>query len=93
MRGIVVEPLDIVDMSVGGFGLLLNRTLERQGVGSVMSLRVTTPRAEPFDVAAVVRHISVGTRVCGVEFCEPSDSVLNALRDAVGELLQRGALA
>ena len=93
VRGIVVEPLDIVDLSVGGLGLLVGRTLERQGVGSIMKLRVSTPGAEPFEVEAVVRHISVGFRLCGVEFCEPSDLALAALRTAVGELLQRGSLA
>ena len=93
MRGIVVEPLDIVDMSVGGMGLLAGRALERQGVGSTIKLRLTTPDAEPLEVTAVVRHISIGSRVCGVEFSEPGDPALTALHKAVGDLLQRGSLA
>jgi hypothetical protein len=92
--GIVWLALQVVDLSVGGLGLLVSEDLATKRVGDALKLRLTFGDAEPFEVAAVIRHI--GQReygMCGMEFQAPADDVASGIRTAVGELLERGHLA
>lgn len=88
VEGAVFSRVEVVDMSLGGLGILIDPTIDNCQPGATLDLRVGTPEAEPVRVKAVVRHRARG--VCGMEFQNLDEAALSALRRAVGELLERG---
>lgn len=87
--GIVVERVNVVDVSVAGFGLLLEPPFDRVQVGQQLLIRVSVPEHAPLDVAAFVRHVTRATGVWGVEIDRASEQAMRALNHAVSELLER----
>jgi c-di-GMP-binding flagellar brake protein YcgR len=89
--GAVFSRLQVVDLSLGGVGLLIEPPIDTYEAGVRFELRVSTPEAKPVRVMATVRHRARG--VCGAEFQELNEAASSALRRAVGELLERGNVA
>jgi hypothetical protein len=88
VEGAVYSRVDVVDMSLGGLGILIEPPVDTTELGAVLELRIATPVAEPVRAVAVVRHRARG--VCGVEFQQLGGAALAALEIVVGELLERG---
>lgn len=88
IEGAVYSRVQVVDLSLGGVGILIEPPVDGYALGSSLELRIATPEAEPVRVSAVVRHRARG--VCGAEFQGLSEEALAALRRAVAELLERG---
>lgn len=90
---IIAEPLQVIDLGLGGLGLLAADELAGVMVGDRLELRLTFPGSAPVDAHAVVRHIALRLGVCGVEFESPSADLTTSVRRAVSDLLERGSLA
>jgi hypothetical protein len=90
-EGAVFSRVSVVDVSLGGLGLLVEPPVDQYKTGASMDLRVSPPEVAPFRVTAVVRH--AGVSVCGIEFQNLEAPALAAMRRAVAELLERGQLA
>lgn len=88
VEGAVFSRVQVVDMSLGGLGILIEPPVDGYPLNSALELRIATPEAEPVRVTALVRHCARG--VCGVEFQRLDEAALAALRRAVSELLERG---
>jgi c-di-GMP-binding flagellar brake protein YcgR len=88
VEGAVFSRVQVVDMSLGGLGILAEPPVDAYQLGAQLELRIATPEAEPVRAAAVVRHRARG--VCGVEFQHLGEAALAALHRVVGELLERG---
>ena len=88
VEGAVFSRVEVVDMSLGGLGILIEPPVDSYETGALLELRITTPEAEPVRVSAIVRHRARG--VCGVEFQRLPEPALVALRRVVSELLERG---
>lgn len=80
--------VQVVDLSLGGVGILIEPPVDGYELGASLDLRIATPEAEPVRATAVVRHRARG--VCGAEFQRLSEVALAALHRAVAELLERG---
>ena len=89
--GAVFSRIQVVDLSLGGVGMLIEPPVDGYKLNAALELRISTPEAEPVRVSALVRHNARG--VCGCEFQGLSEVALLALRRAVSELLERGNLA
>jgi c-di-GMP-binding flagellar brake protein YcgR len=89
--GAVFSRVQVVDLSLGGVGMLIEPPVDRYDLNEALELRISTPEAEPVRVSAVVRHRARG--ICGAEFQGLSEKALSALRRAVSELLERGNVA
>jgi hypothetical protein len=90
--GIVWLSVQVVDLSVGGLGLLVSEDLGHKRAGDRLRLRLALPEQESLEMSGVVRHI--GSRgICGVQFHEPTESAMAHVRAAVAELLERGHMA
>ena len=93
LAGPISERLEVVDLSVGGAKLLLNAGLEGYSAGSVLRLRVETPRSEPVELDAELRYLSKAYGICGLRFKNSSEEARRAIRVAVADLMERGSLA
>ena len=91
VSGLVTVRLQVVDIAIGGIGLLADELFVGAAVGSPLPLRLTFPGAAKFETAAEVRHCSkaVGGK-CGVALPALSDEQRTTLQHAVGELQERG---
>ncbi len=90
-EGAVFSRVSVVDLSLGGVGILAEPPMNRYATGAQLELRVTPPDAAPIRIVGLVRHTARG--VCGVEFQNPDAAAVAVLRRSVGELLERGHLA
>ncbi|MEM9071855.1 MAG: PilZ domain-containing protein [Myxococcota bacterium] len=84
--------LDIVDVSIGGFGFLIREhALE---VGQELTLEVRLPRQDSFEAKAAVRHVRSGSGkdMGGVQLLELTPDQATKLRRYVAELLERGQM-
>ena len=88
VEGAVFSRVEVVDLSLGGLGILIEPPMDVCQLGAPLDLRVSTPEAQPVRVKAVVRHRARG--VCGVEFQQLDEPALAALHRVVAELLERG---
>lgn len=88
VEGAVFSRVEVVDLSLGGLGILIEPPIDSCQIDAELDLRVSTPEAEPVRVKAVVRHRARG--VCGMEFQNLDEAAIAALRRAVAELLERG---
>lgn len=91
IEGIVTELLQVVDVSVAGFGLLLEAPLESKQRDDRVRLRIRVHREEPIETDAVVRHVTQGSRVCGVEVDRDNVAALRLLNQVVSELMERAS--
>jgi hypothetical protein len=89
--GGVTAPLRVVDISVGGMGVLLSELLAGCKVGDEVALSVSVRGGTDLPMRASIRHIGAsGFGVCGLLFLDPSEGACAAIRRCVSDLLQRG---
>lgn len=93
IEGAIRIPLLVVDISLGGIGLLLDEMTEKQKVGDVIRLSLTPPVGSPFECDACVRHLSKVSHVMGIRLENLSKEDGNTLERVVSELLTRGNMA
>jgi hypothetical protein len=87
----LTSSLSVVDISVGGIGVLVTHALGTLQVGDEVELGISVRGGEPFLVRANIRHIGPpGFGICGLWFVDPSETAASAIRRCVSELLQRG---
>ena len=91
LDGIVAEKVGVVDIGVGGLGLLLDTVPKKFVESGRMRLRITLPGHSTFEVDALVRHVSPRWGVCGVQLDADQESATKALRTVVSELLERAS--
>jgi c-di-GMP-binding flagellar brake protein YcgR len=82
--------LQVVDVAIGGIGLLLDGPVLRRTVGERISLVIQLPRGQRFEVKADIQHMSQGRGVCGINFVDIDETGATALGRYVSELLVRG---
>lgn len=88
VEGAVFSRVEVVDVSLGGLGILIEPPIDAYQPGAPLDLRVGTPEAGSVRLKAVVRHRARG--VCGMEFQNLDEAALAALHRVVAELLERG---
>ena len=88
IEGAVFSRVEVVDLSLGGLGILAEPPVDAYQEGAAVELRIGTPEAEPVRASAIVRHRARG--VCGVEFQNLSEPATLALQRVVSELMERG---
>ena len=90
VRGLPTS-LQVVDISLGGIGILVSHLLGELAVGDELKLKMSVNGGEPFAVEAVIRHTGPpGFGVCGAQFRDLSDAARTAIRRCVSDLLERG---
>ena len=87
-EGTVFTTVQIVDLSLGGIGLLLEPPIDSVAMGGSFELKISTPESSPVRARVVVRHQARG--VCGAQFETLSEKASLAIGRAVSELLERG---
>jgi PilZ domain-containing protein len=90
-EGAVFSRVNVVDLSLGGVGILAEPPMNRFETGATLELRMSLADAAPFRIEGTVRHTARG--VCGVEFQNVNAAAVAILRRTVAELLERGNLA
>jgi c-di-GMP-binding flagellar brake protein YcgR len=89
--GLVSVRLQVIDIAIGGMGLLTDELFAGAPVGSPLPLRLTFPGAPKFETSAEVRHCSKAAGgKCGVALSKLSDEERTLLQHAVAELQERG---
>jgi c-di-GMP-binding flagellar brake protein YcgR len=89
--GVVTMSLQVVDISLGGMGVLVSHALGELGVGDELALRMSVRGGDSFEVKAVIRHTGPpGFGVCGAQFQDLSNTARAAIRRCVSDLLERG---
>ncbi len=87
-----VAKAPVVDVSVGGFGLLVTPAIRALKIGETVILRVLFPRAPLTELSAIVRHVTkLEQGIAGLEFVDLSDEAASRLRRYVSEAFERGA--
>lgn len=91
VSGLVSVRLAVVDIAIGGIGLIVDELFAGSPVGAALPLRLTFPGAPRFETAAEVRHCSkeAGGK-CGVALPGLSEDERTLLHHAVAELQERG---
>lgn len=91
VSGLVSVRLQVIDIAIGGMGLVVDELFAGAKVGTTLPLRVTFPGASKFETAAEVRHCAaeLGGK-CGVALSALSDEQRTLLHHAVAELQERG---
>lgn len=89
--GLVKVQLSIIDVAVGGVGLVVDDLFSKSPIGSQLRLSVSLPGYLRFETMGSLRHStgSVGGR-CGIHFSALTDEQQTALSKVVSELLERG---
>jgi hypothetical protein len=90
--GAIRTQLLVVDISLGGVGLLLDEITEKHKVGDTLTLHLSPPVGKAFQCQASVRHLSKQTSVVGIRL-ELSKEDSTTLDRVVSELLTRGNMA
>jgi c-di-GMP-binding flagellar brake protein YcgR len=84
------QPLQVLDASVGGLGLLRGSVLGTVQVGQVLALEVSFG-GKIFALEAEVRHIGKFEHsACGVQFRDLTEEQTTAVRRYVADMLERG---
>lgn len=89
--GLVKVRLQIMDVAVGGVGLVVDDLFAEMKTGATLRLGVTLPDFPPFETSASLRYSQgkAGGR-CGVHFNNLTEDQQTAMSRAVAELLERG---
>ncbi len=90
-KGILQDPIKVVDVSVGGIAVLRNSSFASAAVGDLLKLRVSFAAYGTHEVQAEVRR-NDGVTV-GLQFVEAPSEMLTTATQYVSELLERGAAA
>jgi c-di-GMP-binding flagellar brake protein YcgR len=90
VEGAVFSRVQVVDLSEGGLGMLIEPPVDSYELDAKLELRISTPEADPVRVTALVRHKVRG--ICGAAFQNLTEPAQAALHRAVAELLERGNL-
>jgi c-di-GMP-binding flagellar brake protein YcgR len=89
--GLVSVRLQVLDLALGGMGLVVDELFAEHAAGESLELRITFPQMAPFTTRAEIRHTSgKAGGVCGIRLGQLTDEQAQALRRAVGELQERG---
>lgn len=93
-EGLVKVRLSIIDLAVGGVGVLVDELFSNTPPGTPLRLTVTLPAFDTFETDAVLRHSSgrAGGR-SGFHFSVLTPEQQKAWSRAVSELLERGLSA
>ena len=93
-EGLVKVRLAIIDLAVGGIGVLVDELFSDIAPGTPLRLSVDLPDYETFETDATLRHSTgrAGGR-CGFHFSTLSHEQQKAWSRAVSELLERGQSA
>jgi hypothetical protein len=89
VEGIVAETARVIDVSVAGLGLVLEPPFDSFQIGQSVRVRIGVPGRAPFELAAVVRHLTQATAVWGVEFERVDADASRALTQAITDLMER----
>jgi len=92
VEGAIRTSLSVVDISLGGVGLLLDEETERFKVGDTVMLLISPPMGSAFQCEASVRHLSKVTGVVGIRLNLDKEHS-TTLNHVVSELLTRGNMA
>src|SRR4051812_44403588 len=76
VEGAVFSRVQVVDLSLGGVGILIEPPVDGYALHTALELRISTPEADSVRVSAVVRHGARG--ICGAEFQGLSEAALAA---------------
>ncbi len=89
--GLVKVQCSVMDVAVGGVGLVVDELFAAVKAGDHISLGVSLPGHERFETRASMRYTQgkAGGR-CGVHFDNLTEEQQTALSRAVSELLERG---
>jgi c-di-GMP-binding flagellar brake protein YcgR len=90
-EGLVKVRLSILDLAVGGIGILVDELFLGVALGTSLRVVVTLPDFETFETEATLRHSTgrAGGR-CGFHFASLTHDQQKAWSRAVSELLERG---
>ena len=93
-EGLVKVRLSIIDLAVGGVGVMVDDLFASSPAGTPLHLTVTLPEFETFATNATLRHSTgqAGGR-SGFHFAELTPEQQRAWSRAVSELLERGLSA
>ena len=90
-EGLVSVQLSVIDVAVGGVGLVIDKLFAHLEAKSEILLGITLPDFSRFQTTASVRYAFGGTGGrCGIHFPSLSEEEQTALSKAVSELLERG---
>jgi hypothetical protein len=89
--GMLHVALAVIDVSVGGVGLVVDELFQDKRSGEKIHVQITLPGAAPFLTLAEIRYSarSVGGK-CGVALNALTDEQQHRLSRVVSELLERG---
>ena len=89
--GPVTLPVQVMDLAIGGMGLVVDEFFVDRGIGDKLKLHITFPTFPRFVTDAEVRHSTkkAGGK-CGILLSALSDEETTALRNTVAELQERG---
>lgn len=89
--GLVKVQLSVMDVAVGGVGLVVDELFAELKSGATIRLGISLPDYPRFETSASVRHTQgrAGGR-CGIHFPNLTEEQQTALSKAVSELLERG---
>lgn len=90
LPGDTVTTLRVVDVSIGGVGVWVQRGTLDWEVGQQRDLELTLGRAH-HTVRVSVRHLSPDRTVVGLRFEDLADDARSAIHGYVSELTERGA--
>jgi len=91
VSGMVSVRLQVLDIAIGGLGLIVDELFVGSAIGAPLPLRITFPGAPKFETTAEVRHCSrePGGK-CGVALPNLTEDERTHLHRAVAELQERG---
>lgn len=89
--GLVKVQLSVMDVAVGGVGLVVDELFADVAIGSQLRLGVLLPGFDRFETMGSLRHSTgkAGGR-CGIHLSQMTEAQQTALSKAVSELLERG---
>lgn len=89
--GMVTVQLSVVDIAIGGMGLLIDQLFADREVGAQLKLRIAFPGVPVFETIGDLRHTEkrAGGK-CGVQLGQLTQEETTALRRVVAELQERG---
>lgn len=86
--------LMVVDVSISGFGFLLDAASAEWKAGQTLNVMVQLPNLPPFTAELTIRHTAgIPNGACGGELTTIDDASLTKLRRYVGVLFGRGLSA
>jgi len=90
-EGMVGVALQVIDISVGGMGLVVDEFFQQKKSGETLTVQITLPGSPSFQTTAEIRYSSrsAGGK-CGVSLNVLTADQQTRLSRAVAELLERG---